>query len=423
MDSKNEEFHRINEKTNINNFFSRLFWYLVNAAIYRTVYFLDTNILIFGKNIKDERVKKLFPLFKQVVVSENIHNEVLKKINENKNLEKIINHYNVVSINKIKERYPEACPFYYNSIIGMNNSAIINSANFLFEASLYQLIKGKRLETKKDHRRWNKMMDAIKRGLNSNDNIFNEPKSNEEQLIDESFFNSIKKKKKIINKDGKNNINDVKNLATAFAYSVFYRKNVVVVTADRDITYHFLVLIDHFIQQMVFMKLVLEKISTENNYKNRISHGEVVTIYIKKDIFDKEEDGFRGDILSHDWKKHSFRFSIKFWDVKRQKYFKPVWINFDKKTLDMFEKNHGGVTCPFVKNIDYGNWLSFRYYWPPRSAYSLKNNLIEFEVKRKENIYTKSQKIPWVIHNSQCDYSNRDKDGKLNNASSFSDNG
>jgi len=414
-----ESFRPINRKNNIKNFFPRLYWHILNSIVYNTVYFLDTNILISLNNHQDARKRKLFCFLKKIVVSENIDCEVIKKVNENSNFKKNIE-YKVASINTIKEKYPEACPVYYNAIAGMNNPAIINSPSFQFENYLFPMIKGKKVNHLNSEKYWMRMMDAVKRGLGKEINILNEVRSEREQLIDEAFFHAIKKKKKKLNGGGEININDLKNLANAFCYSIFYKKNVVFVSADRDVVYLFLTLIDHFIQQMVFMRLILEKISTEGDFKNRIWGGEKINIFLEKDIFDKEEDGFRGDVLSHDWKKHSFRFSIKFWDIEKQKYITPIWVNFDNKTLDIFKKNHGGVTCPFVKNIDYGNWLHMRYYWPPRSKYSLENNLIEFEIKRKENIYRQSQQVPWPIHNLSCYFSRMDQDEKINNISSFS---
>ena len=88
----------------------------------------------------------------------------------------------------------------------------------------------------------------------------------------------------------------------------------------------------------------------------------------------------------------------------------------------MFIKTQGGFTCPFVKNSDYGNWLNFEFYWPPRNDKALKNNLIEFKIKRKKNLYTKTQKVPWVIHNTECYFSALDQAGKLSKLSVFNHN-
>lgn len=182
-----------------------------------------------------------------------------------------------------------------------------------------------------------------------------------------------------------------------------------------------MLLIDNLIQQMVFTKLILEHKEKIPNFSRRFWNGETFIFHLKKDDFDEWENNLRADIISHDWKKGGFRFSIKFWHTEKQKYYVPMWLNFSEENLDLFITTHGGVTCPFVRNDNYGNWFTFRYFWPPPTIDEIKNNLIRIELKKKENIYRETLIAPWPVHNNQCYYSALDQSGELSKWSGFSE--
>ena len=412
-----KEYERINEKNSIINFFPRLFWLILNKIKYKTIYFLDTNFIVANEESKDSRISKMIISNKNFFVSEPVELEVrslLKREGMHANFNKELP---VKSIKTLKENFPNACPLYYNFIFSMHNPGVINNPGFFLENIIAHFLSKKHL-TNKENKLWGILMDKIQKS--NRPNVFNEKKSFKEEIIEESFARALRKKKSSIKNNDENYLNDQKNIALALTHSILYRENTYIFSSDFDTVYHYLLLIDSLIQQMVLYYFLGRETEKDPNLTEKIYNNpqQEFFIFVDKREFDEWDDRIRLDVLSSDWKKGSFRFGLKFWHIEKKKYCN-FFINFDERVMDMWDHLYGGIVCPFVRNKDYFNWINIRWFWPPPTDYERKNNLVKIGLKRKENLYEHTQAVPWIIHYNKCFYSSLDQNGQLSSKSGF----
>jgi len=415
-----EKFEKINPELSFKNFFPRFFWFIVNLIKYKTVYFFDANIIVrSSKERQDKRMLKLFTITNRYFLADPVYFEVNRLLDKSFKFN-TRRKFKTMSIKLLKERRPESCPLYHNFLLGMHNPAIINSPSFMPELIISQIIKEKNI-SKEENVIWDKLIGAINKGKNRSLNIFNEATTQEENIIDEAFSKAIKKKRSSIINEDSNYLNDQKSIALALTYALLDKKNVFLVSSDYDLVYSFICVTEHIVQQIIFLHFIGKAISEDPCLKERILKEEKVTLYIKKEEFDKVDNDIRSDVFSRDWKKAGFKFGIKFWHTQQQKYYNHLYLNFDEKTLDMLTHLHGGFNCPFVRNVDYFNWFKLQYFWPP-SPSDIKNNVIKIELRKKDNLYRETVPVPWQIHYTKCFYSSAEQGGVIKKNTSFREN-
>lgn len=410
FEKKVQQISRINDRTNIKNFFPRIFYKTLAFIKYKHVYFFDANIIARPIYDIDNRLKKLFTWNKSYFVLEEVYNEAREQITNKKFIRILDKRLCIINFEDLRCRHPEICPLYYYFISKMYNPATINSLSFFFEKFIAQRARG-HLADDYEKKSLMRIMDKVVKSKNNTINTFGETKTDFEKTIDKSFFISFKKKKQAIKTNPEKFFNDYKNLSLALIYCLLEQKNVTLVTADHDMVANFYTLIEAISQELTFKKIILDKLDA--NEKRVIMNGRKITYYIDKKEFDKTEDGIRADILNHDWKKGGFYFRVKFWDKVNKKYINDFYLKFDESMRDVFLNLHGNLSCHFSQNNTHINWLHILYWWPPSSIHDLIYYFIKVVAWKKKIINKNNIFITKEIHQKYCKYFGADQNNKL----------
>jgi len=399
------KYEPINPRTNVKNIVSRTFWGVVNKVKYSNTYFFDTNILV-GKPPFDKRIQSL-RFKKNIFVSSVIKKEVEDKISAG--FTKLLSRKTQsIDIDELRSSFPEACPLYYNFFLGAYSPAIINSPTYLPEGLLARLTtEHEETLSKPDEKIWQKVVKSASEAVDRPGLLGY--KDENSKIIDAAYHRSLKKKRKSYRQE--NYIHDSKNIALSFLYAILNKSNVTVVTADYDLVYHSLNLVDHIIQQMAFMHFIL--IDTTEDEKKLIASGRQVIKYVDKKKYDDLELGLRLDVLARDWKKGGKKFEVKFWHTKKQKYFSPLLINMTEDMTESITRLFGGINCPQARNIDYGNWIKYHYEWLIVSEGKTNEKEIKFTLNRAPFFVKNSFIGTDEFHDLNCYMTQLDNDGEL----------
>jgi len=409
MEKKNKQkWTKINPGNNAKNIFPRTYYQLINYLRFKSECFLDTTNFIksSGKMIPWKHLKSFFTLN---LITEKVHDEIQEKIQQGQNVDiKKFNVAKVISFEEMRLIFPDTCPLYYNFISCMHNPAILDSPIFYLEALFSQKAKNKILSDQDEvtyQSAYRLIMGKLESGRNINKiNAFGEKISDHDRYINESIVRRIKKKKEAINKPHHNALNDCKSLSLALIYCLKKGRNITYITSDIDNIANLYTWIDAISQQLTLKIIILNRIKNWSEDEKNVfwQKGRPISLFIDYEKeFIKHVNGMRADILAHDWKKVSFGFTIKYWSEKDNKFINYM-VKFDKSVRELLLHLHDNCSCPYVKNIDYGNWFKYTF-WP----LAINNKYFKVSISRKKLIVNSSTP-PWIKHDIHCRNSNID---------------
>jgi len=382
---------------------------------YRTIYFLDTNFVIWkNEEQEDKRYKKIFFIKKNFYITEWIKKEIEEKLSEKK-YKKINNHkLKSISFNDLYNKAP-ICPVYHNFLSTMNNPADITSPEFRLQLVFSKIIKNLKL-TEEEKLLYKNGMDKVRERAKSKVEIDGNKKTEWDEVMDEAIMKSFKKREDGLMGKNKNYANDIRNLSLIFTYSVIYKRNITILTSDSDTIAYFFNWSSSITQQMVFNIKCLEELNkNEREGMKKIFKKQKETLLFDPYDFIKFQRGTLKKFYA-DYKKYfSPRLSIKYWDQKRRKYFK-IGVNMDNSYRLMLKYLHGTLNCPTAKNDIMGSFLVYKYWWEP-----LLEDMNKFKIipELKPEIYKESKYIPTHIHDKICLYRRNDLSDNFSAFSTF----
>jgi len=385
------------------------FWSLISSVIHRKVFFLDSN-LIFRNLNQDNSYPTLSRKFiSQYLITDTVAEEILAL--QKSGLSKVFFYrYRVLGFSSLREKYPFVCPIYYTLISWMYNPANIASPEFPIHLIQSLKLRGRKL-TRVQNNLYMKLMDRVKRGLDSTINFGGKPKTDLARNMDISLSQYLKKK--IKNRGSKNLLNDYKNISLALIFTLLRKQNTTFMTADRDLLATVLTLTESIAQNSTFHFLILPTLSDSD--KRDLLAGKMVTRFLSFREFQKKFNGVLSDLLNPYWKKNHICFSIKLWDEKTKKFIEELIINFDSIGQESILHTHGPLSCHFAKNDTHGNWLHYQF-WPPPPA---SPDVVKVIVTAKKIINRRNIFVPDAIHKLNCKYAIDDSMDKLKNYYGF----
>ncbi|MEK9182032.1 MAG: hypothetical protein AAB781_00375 [Patescibacteria group bacterium] len=362
------------------------------------MYVLDTNILVARKGELDNRIKILPKFFRRFYITEYLEAE--KKFLIEKGYQEIFNcKTKVLNFESLRKEFPDTCVLYHNFVTAMHNPAHITSPYFLNEAFI---------NLEKNSYKLNKNQEKVKIWLSdmmasyakSTYSSTGKPKSEEARILDESYQNHIRKKRKADPKHA-NYLNDYRSLSLSLINCLLRKTNTTYVTSDSDILIAVCNLTEAIAQQISFKYFILEKIKQEG--ATRLWRGKekfrfVIDFSPFKEFVAKQMQCFALSL-----KEKSFYFRVIFWDQKNQKYVDCLRLNFDKDGRDMMLHSHGQLACPFVCNSNHGNMFRYKYEFTK-------------ELTLNVEVYPKSIRVPFSVfvtsdqHKKSCKYIQQNDD-------------
>jgi len=380
------------------------------------VYFFDTNMIV-SNSRSDLRVLKLFTLNKSYFIDDHLAEEI-RLLKEKEGFRTILeSKLQVMTFDDLRRKSPEICPLYYNFITAMHNPAIVWGQNFFAENTLAELMKGD-WSSAEEKQKYEKAHGKIMNHLHEQVELKKKNKYRNEKLYDfiqSANFKSLKKKREAIKKNDPNYFNDLRCMSLALIYCLINKKNVTFVTADVDHINLLSNLTETLSQQQAFVYFTLSQLGEEG--KKRLLKGDKTTLSLPTFDFIKMREELEGDMYDASWKKDSFCFKVKFWDQDRQKY-RSFSLGFNKNQHEMFLTLSGQLCCPYAQNNSHGNWICFKYWWPPRAPDDLFN--LKVEVGTKSIINKRNRYVENEYHNAVCKYVLQDKINDVRSFSQFS---
>lgn len=374
----------------------------------KNLYFLDTNILISNLKKDDGRLKNLNFKKNEIFVTEVVKGEIEKLLKNEKYYKLTDIKYNILSFEDIRKQHPEYCSLYYNGIACMNNPALINSERFFNEALLALP------ESQKEMKLYNKVLnissDLLIKISEYEKNIYyknddNNKKDDIYEIMLKNNLNFLKKKKESRKNKMGTYLNDPKNIILSLFYSLYNDKKVSFVTADIDYLYNILDYIQEISQHSIFLYEILNYLKTNNiNYTNFQNMNLNLDIYLNsKNISEKINELYANIISLYNIKKYNF--IVKYWDIENKRYLNMKFY-FNKVSKDLILNNHGNMQC-YGRNISHGNWISYKYFWPPKDLDKEENLKINITSK---NILESDISVDEKTHINSCKYIKDDLD-------------
>ena len=374
---------------------------------YKQAYIFDTNMLV-TRNKSDKRYLKLFTLNRNYWVTETTFKETNFLILYKK-YKYIFDHkFKELSFAKLREYYPNTCPLYYNYISAMHNPAIVWGENFSAELIIRSLIKNEALteEELEIKKRVTGALSSKKYKEKDTDGIL--------RLLREVNVKNLNKKRNAIRKDDKNYFNDLRSLALALLYCLQRKINVTFITSDSDFLNLIFDIFSTVIQQSSFAMQILPRV--DDDKKRGLVKKKSYTFFLDSFDFVKCMENLMTDAFADNWKKDFVIFKIKYWDIPKQKYI-TLEFRFNETMRHIFLNSHGNLFCPFVKNNENGNWLTYMYWWPPSSIHNM--HILKVVVRAKNGIIKENTMVRNDIHTAYCRYPQEDTKGNLKFFSNF----
>jgi len=384
---------------------------IFSSIRYKNVYFFDTNIIINTESNIDLRHKDLSSVHK-VFITESVEEEVEKQSKSESFTKLYHGKTETISFDTLYEELPICCT-YYNFIRSMQNPANIASPDFLLQLIFSKIAKRQKLSETEE-----KIHIGLMGRLTNR--FVSETKNNRREdlldVINEAHIKSIKKRKGELKGKNKNYLNDLRSLATVFVYSLTNKNNVTFVSSDSDAIVYFFDWVGTLIQQSSFHTFSLEILNKyEREGMKRVLSNKKEAIFYDPDTMVKYIRGTEVRFFSNNKKYFSTKLTIKYWDKKREKYF-DFSINIDRYVREVFLSLHGPYNCPTVRNDRMGNFIGYRYWWPPSSKHNMGVLKILPMLKPINRV---NRKLPKIIHDSICKYRKIDLSNDFRSFSSF----
>lgn len=374
---------------------------------YKTVYFFDTNFFL----PKNKLPKLFFTFNRNYLITESTRKEIIDKIGKNDFQEKIENKYKTIYFDDIWNVNQTICPAYYHYISCMFNPANIGSDDFYVHWRNSRKIKKLELSTEEEKTyQWMRKKDIRGTSLDPLGN----PRTGLLKFLDKLHSQTSKKISKSLKDNHPSYMQDIKSLSLILIYVLINKRNVDYYTTDGDIIILFLRWIDSLTMSFALNVSILSKLTEKE--KQELFKGKTVKHFIDYNDFVKKRIRLFEDFCCDWWKEEGFRIRIKYWDQKNKQFNSILSITVNQEMCDYMSNVHGNLECNFVKNDTFGNWLSYRYYWPPKNPEERK---IKVEITKKNIINSNSYTVDSIIHNENCRYRKEDKEGSLNSFSQF----
>lgn len=376
---------------------------------YKQAYIFDTNMFV-THDKSDKRYLKLFTLNRNYWVTETTFKEANFLI-FHKKYKYIFNHkFKELSFAKLREYYPNTCPLYYNYISAMHNPAIVWGENFSAELIIRLLIKNGTLtkEELKINKRVTSHLSSTKykeEDEEDTDKIL--------KLLREVNVKNLAKKRNAIRKDDKNYFNDLKSLALVLLYCLQRKTNVTFITSDSDFLSLIFDIFSTVIQQSSFARQILPQL--DDDKKRDLIKKKSHTFFLNSFDFVKYMEDCMTDAFADNWKKDFVIFKIKYWDIPKQRYI-TLEFRFNETMRHIFLNSYGNFFCPFAKNNENGNWLTY-IWWPPSSVHNM--HILKVVVRAKNGIIKENTMVRDDIHTAYCRYPQEDAKGNLKFFSHF----
>lgn len=387
--------------------------FIYRSVRYRNEYFFDTNFIISAKSQVDNRYKKLRILRKNFYITSQVESEYREKL-ENPRFEKINKHkLKTISFDDLHSKIP-ICPVYYNFLSALNNPANINSPDFNIQLILSKFMKNKSL-TIDEKNLYEITMKELMESAHSKEFPDGTIKDELSMMIDNASFKSIKKRKKSLF-GNKNYMNDIRSLATIFTYSLINRNNITYISADSDSVAYFLDWSSTLIQQVVFNTKCLEILNRDRRLgMKKVIDGRKEAIFFEPMDMQKEIAGTTQKFYSNHKKYFSPRFTLKYWNREKKKFFN-LSVNIDDVTRQFLLSSHGNLNCPTTKNDEMGSFIGYKYWWPPadKGSGAVLKILPIVKPISKDNLH-----MPPELHDSLCMYRRFDLLDDFSHFSSF----
>lgn len=243
-------------------------------------------------------------------------------------------------------------------------------------------------------------MNKVNNNFKEKFNAFGKKKDDYEDYINKSFIRIFRKKRKILQGEDENYFNDYKNLSLIFIYTLLNKTNTTFITSDFDVFYNIITWTESICNHLTIKHLLLSRLKQEGMH--RVMKGEKITYHIKYKKFENFYNELFDDFRNRDWKKDSFSIKIKFWDTTKQKYNNGICYNFNEQSRELLLHLHGQFICPFSPNHTDGNYMRYRYYWPPKSIKNIDE--IKVEVIRKNFVHGRPPIVSREVHRDKCQY-------------------
>lgn len=385
---------------------------LKNKICHKTVYFLDTNILIRREKRSMQPSFGFLASLKGFKTVGANFNELSDKQKRGVELRKrLFRKLKVVNFDDLYRKHNSICPVYYTLI-----SSVYNPANISSEYFLLQLIQSMKLREKTINTSMNVVYQKLMTQLS--EMAKSAGKNNGLSLLDKSITISTHKfYKKRINKKQRNSpaaFNDYRSFITAFLYGVINNKNVIFVTTDRDFFTIHRNFVESVAQEAVFKQMILENLSNAERRKI-LSKKSKVTKFISYKQFKINVDNFIQDMISCNWQKKCTTFSLRYWDVETGQYAKDLVLHIDTMLSEIILNTHSNLSCYSAKNDTHGNWIGY-YYWPPTPK---NEDTIKLVVYAKKIINKRQLSFSPIDHDKICKYVAGDRLNKMSEATRF----
>ncbi len=391
--------------------FKKLFFYplgrIYSSIRYRSVYFFDTNFFLPSEH---KLPKFILTLNKNYLITESTEKEIIDKIGKEEFQKRVASGYKTVCFDKLWEKNQTVCPIYYHYMSCTLNPANIGSIDFFVESIYSRIIKNKSLLLEEQ-----KLYEKIRKESTSGKFLDPEGKPKQEPLktLDQLHSRMLTKKQAAFKDEHPSFLQDVRSLSLALTYTAINRQNVTFYTTDGDLVALFLNWLDSMTMRLTLGMFILPQLTPDK--KHRLIRGEVLKYFINYDDFVNKRINVFKDLCSDWWKPAGFQFKIKYWSLNEKK-FNLFPVLFTTEMAKNFLNNHGNLECNFVKNDTLGNWLSYRYFWPPKDP---KEKKIKVEVSRKNIINHNFRIVSPKVHNKYCLYRKEDKNNNLQFLSQF----
>ena len=379
------------------------FWSFISYLKHKNIYFLDANILAFDSEEPDKRVKKLRPFGKKLFVTNTVNNE-FKGLLE-RGLSGAGLKYKTTGFHSLREKYPNLCPLYYNMISRMYNPSNIASPEFFINLIQARKLRGQKLD-RGEEKIYNLSMDRLKKGADTKTDKNGKPLSPIGRHL--NIGASMYYKKKMKDKNSPSLMNDYRNAALIMIYTLINKCNTTFVTADHDVLPILFNYAESLAQESTLNYFVLSTLT--DTEREDLFKRKTITRNLNFKEFKEFYNGTLNDILNPYWKKDRIYFSVMFWDDKAQKYLKEIYLNFNNLMRETALHMHGPMSCYFAKNDTHGNWLGYRYYWPPLSNEpdTIKVEIVFKKIFNRKNIYVSDH-----VHLLNCQYAMDDVKNNL----------
>lgn len=366
--------------------------------------FFDTSVLISYTGKDDGRISTLSLANQDLNITETIEKEFDEKIKTG--FKSILNkHLKVISFERLRSKYPDACPLYYNYLSAMHNPALLHMEEFLSEMSLHN--EKKTGEISND--------DKLIRNIRSNRLAQDIIQANKEgnhilQKLSENELNNFRKKRTAYSKDTPNYFNDLRNLALIFLYALKENRNVRIITADSDLPVNMLTWASAMIHELVFKSIILKNLSTSD--QKRILNGEKVSLQLNRTEFYNDQIKGLTDIYSNH--TNALKITVDCWDTINKRY-DTYSLDINNHFCELLLNNHGQHICHFNSNNTHGSYIGWTWV-PPLSG--ADKDIIKTEVYSK-GISNTNFKVTEKVHRKTCRYIKEDHKNNMEFFSQF----